>query len=521
MLQAYIPDATPLQCDDYYIRELPTGQDELIFTLSIWADEYRAIEEETLIEDREPEGVTKYRVKAFDGGDKTAQIKALLDLDDWRGTVRVNYEVSGTIADNVRAVAPTGWTVVDRTGMTGTASTELSGGSPLDLLEEFRKIYDGASYRFNQETKTVTIWDLYNGPNLGTFMTRELNLHDVQYKGKSTQFVTRLYAYGKDGLSIAEANGGIPYVENHTYSDRVICAYWQDTRYEIASNLKEAAIAHLAEIAVPERSYTCSVADLAAIDPERYSYLSFELFSQVGLIDETRSASKIMHRVCERWRYPNYPEKNNVILSNAPRRLQVQVVEALRGPINGNRLETGSIGSGKLGGGSVLESKIAPLAVTTGKLAESAVTVNKISNGAVTTVKIYDGAVTGIKVLDQAISYAKLDEQLQVFYADTIAATALFSGFLKADGSVTCSVLTASNYISVAGTPYKPGSYSVTDTNTTYSIHDSWGSSQKTVRDYAGDAIGTVSDTYNSPYLSTSSNSTPYSLSTLIPYNAD
>ena len=457
MLQAYIPDATPLQCDDYYIRELPTGQDELIFTLSIWADEYRAIEEETLIEDREPEGVTKYRVKAIDGGDKTAQIKALLDLDDWRGTVRVNYEVSGTIADNVRAVAPTGWTVIDRSGMTGTASAELTGGTPLDLLAEFRKIYDGASFRFNQETKTVTIWDLYNGPNLGTFMTRELNLHDVQYKGKSTQFVTRLYAYGKDGLSIAEANGGVPYVENHTYSDRVICAFWQDTRYEIASNLKEAAIAHLAEIAVPERSYTCSVADLAAIDPERYSYLSFELFSQVGLIDETRSASKIMHRVCERWRYPNYPEKNNVILSNAPRRIQVQVVEALRGPINGNRLETGSIGSGKLGGGSVLESKIAPLAVTTGKLAESAVTVNKISNGAVTTEKINDDAVTGNKILDKAVAFAKLSEEMQVTWTNILAANAIFSGVIYSEKSVSCSTLL------VQGHQFLPGSFSVTD----------------------------------------------------------
>ena len=470
MLQAYIPDATPLQCDDYYIRELPTGQDELIFSLSIWADEYRAIEEETLIEDREPEGVTKYRVKAIDGGDKTAQIKALLDLDDWRGTVRVNYAVSGTIADNVRAVAPTGWTVVDRSGMTGTASTELNGGSPLDLLEEFRKIYDGASYRFNQETKTVTIWDLYNGPNLGTFMTRELNLHDVQYKGKSTQFVTRLYAYGKDGLSIAEANGGIPYVENHTYSDRVICAYWQDTRYEIASNLKEAAIAHLAEIAVPERSYTCSVADLAAIDPERYSYLSFELFSQVGLIDETRSATKIMHRVCERWRYPNYPEKNNVILSNAPRRIQVQVVEALRGPINGNRLETGSIGSGKLGGGSVLESKIAPLAVTTGKLAESAVTVNKIRNGAVVEEKIATDAVTNTKIMNKAISRLKCDDEIDALFEDLIYVRDLFAEFASV-GAGDVHVLTC-DLLYIDGYKIRPYRHEIIDHNTTYGLSD-------------------------------------------------
>ena len=441
MLKAYIPDATPLNCDDYYIKELPTGIDELIFNISIWDGVYRNIEEETLIEERDGDTVTQYRVKAIDGGDKTAQIKALLVLDDWTASVQVNYAVSGTVAQNVRAVAPSGWSVVDRSGMLATATDEIPGGTPLELLQEFRNLFDGASYRFNQATKTVTIWDLFNGPNLGTFMTRELNLHDVQYKGKSTQFITRLYAYGKEGLSIASVNGGLPYVDNFTYSNRIVCGFWQDTRFEFASNLKDAAVARLAELAVPERSFNCSVADLASIDPERYSYLSFELFSQVGLIDETRSDQKIMHRVVERWRYPNYPEKNNIILSNSPRRLQVQVVEALRGPINGNRLELGSIGSGKLGSDSVLESKIK----------DSAVTVNKINNGAVTTIKIRDGAVTTIKVLDEAITLAKMWGDFQVFYSDLIATLALFTDYAKVNKALECNVLYVRNGYVVMG----------------------------------------------------------------------
>lgn len=432
MLKAYIPNATPLAVDDYYIKELPSGVDELVFNISIWDQAYRNITEETLIEDMEDGSVTQYRVKAIDGGDKYAQIKAMLVLDEWEATVEVNYEVTDDIESNVRAVAPSGWLVDNQNyDILVTATDTIPGGTPLELLMEFRKLYDGASYRFDQKTKTVTIYDMFDGPDLGTFLTRELNLHDVQYKGKSTEFITRLYAYGKEGLSIASVNDDKPYVDNFTYSNRIICGYWSDTRYEVASNLKEAAIARLAELAVPERSYNCSVADLAAIDPEKYSYLSFDLFSQVGLIDETRSDSKIMHRVVERWRYPNYPERNNVILSNAPHRIQVQVVQALKGPINGNRLETGSIGAAKIGNDAVIEAKIK----------DDSVTVNKIGNGAVTEIKIRDGAVTTNKVLDEAITLAKMWEEFQIFYSDIIAALFIYSGYIKVTGALECSVL--------------------------------------------------------------------------------
>ena len=432
MLQAYIPIAVPLPCDDYYIKELPTGLDELIFSISVWAEEYQGIAEETLIEDQEDGKTATYRVKAIDAGEDDATVKCVIDLDAWKSTVFVSYsQVGGTVAANVANVLPTGWTLSDQSSMTETADVAIDGGTALDVLEECRKVFDGASYRFDQSTKTVTIYDLYNGPNLGTFLTRELNLQSVQYKGKSTELVTRLYPYGKEGLSIAEVNSGLPYIDNFTYTDRVICAFWQDTSYEVASNLKDAAIAKLEELATPERSFTCSVADLAAIDPGKYSFLSFPLFSQVGLIDETRSANKFMHRVVERWNYPNYPEKNKVILSNAPRRIQVQVVEALKGPVNGNRISSGSIGSKKLG--------------------DDAVTVNKIKNGAVVTEKIANDAVTTDKVLNEAITIAKMWNDFQIFYSELVAAIVFVGQVADIQYSVKCSYLYVTSLINYLG----------------------------------------------------------------------
>ena len=36
-------EAVPLHIDDYYIKELASGLDELCFSLSIWDDEYQMI----------------------------------------------------------------------------------------------------------------------------------------------------------------------------------------------------------------------------------------------------------------------------------------------------------------------------------------------------------------------------------------------------------------------------------------------------------------------------------------------
>jgi hypothetical protein len=125
-------------------------------------------------------------------------------------------------------------------------------------------------------------------------------------------------------------------VENHTYSDRVICAYWKDERYTVAANLLLDAQAKIDAMAVPQRSFDLDVVDLAAVDPAKYSYLSFPLFTVVGLIDQTRGAGKVDHRVVERWRYPYLPEKNKVVLSTAAPRIQSQVQQIIQSVTNVN-----------------------------------------------------------------------------------------------------------------------------------------------------------------------------------------
>lgn len=327
----------PLHVDDYYVRELASGLDELCFTITIWDDQYPMIQEESSIYEQSDGKGAYYLVKAIDAGGETASVKCQIDIDDWKSALVLDYESgSNTFPQIVTAVKPTGWAVNNESGITGARTIRLSAATPYDVLEHCRSTFSGATYRFDNVNKIVTLKNLKTGPNLGAFVTRDLNLKENNYKGKSTGFATRLYAYGKDDMSFASINGGLPYVDDHTYSDRVICSYWKDERYTIPQNLLADAKAKLAEMAIPQRSFDCDVIDLAKTNPEKYSEQDFVLFSFVGLIDQTRSGTKINHQIVELWRYPYMPQNNKVVLSTVAPRIQSQVTQIVQSITNTN-----------------------------------------------------------------------------------------------------------------------------------------------------------------------------------------
>ena len=320
----------PIQNTEYYIRELANGLDEVIFTLSVWDPIYQILAEEDDIVDR---GGQRYLVKQIDGGAVTAKIICQLDLDEWRSTLSVGYDSgSKTVRQQIEAVAPAGWTVQDLSG--SSIQRTLHGDlTPLQVCQECTGVYQ-VYIRWNTKTKVVRIYPKAMSDPVGSFATRELNLKEINYKGKSNNFATRLYAYGKDGLSFSDINDGKPYVDNNTYSSRVICAYWQDDRYEVEQNLLDDAIEKLALLAVPERSYDCAIVDLQATNPELYNNLDFSLFTTATLIDDIKNTA-INYQVVERHVWPYHPDQNDVIFDNSPLKITTEVVriqDALENP---------------------------------------------------------------------------------------------------------------------------------------------------------------------------------------------
>lgn len=315
MLKLLSDSNAVLNVDDFYIREQTSGLDELIFTMSIYDENYPHVLEEAVIEYEQP-----YLVKAIDAGADTAKVKCQLDLDALKATLTVGYSNgSNTLYGTVSGVLPAGWTFLDNSG--STISRTIEGNyTPLEVIQACVDTY-GVVFRFDIKNKIVRAYTLTNFQPIGSFASRELNLTEINYKGKSTDFYTRLYAYGKDGLSFADINNGLPYVDYNEYSDKVICAYWQDDRYTVAENLLAAAQEAVKSGGTPQRSYECSVYDLAATNPEMYSWQDFSLFSVVKLIDDIKGIS-LNYQVVERQVYPYYPEKNVVTLSSTAPKIQ-------------------------------------------------------------------------------------------------------------------------------------------------------------------------------------------------------
>lgn len=310
-----------LRIDDYYVKKMYSGLDELIFEISIWDDQYPLIVEEAQIRDR---GGQVYSVKAIDGGGETAKIKCQLDLDELKATMLVPYtNGSATMAATVQGVLPGTWTLQDHSGNILQRTIEFSGATPFDVLERCKEVYN-VVFRYDNFNRQVHAYAVNSGTYAGAFASMALNLKEINYKGKSTDFVTRLYPYGKDGLSISSVNNGVPYIDNNNYSSKIVCGYWQDDRYTVAENLLADAQTMLAELAQPSRSYSCTVMDLAKTNPGLYNFQQFDLLSKVLLLDDTRKTA-VLHQVVEYWEYPYYPEKNEVILSTTPPKIQSQI----------------------------------------------------------------------------------------------------------------------------------------------------------------------------------------------------
>lgn len=319
----------PLNFDDYYIQEVYGGKDAAGFTLPLDHPDYQYLFEETPLIDTETK--QRYLIKAIDEGQTAVNIKAELDLDELSRDMFLNYtNGSDTVVNTISKALPDGWTVQDHAYFNQRRTIELEAATPLDVIDACPDTYN-VVFRFDNNARVIHIYNPDSEEISGVFLTDELNLKSVNFKGKSSGFATRLYAKGKDSLTFAGINGGKDYVEDFSYSDKVISVYWKDERYTIAENLLADAKKRLKSMAVPQQSYTCGVMDLARARENQegkndniYSFLEFKLYQNVVLLDRRRNR-RITHTVAGIKRYPKYPEKNEVTLSTVAPSIQNSV----------------------------------------------------------------------------------------------------------------------------------------------------------------------------------------------------
>lgn len=247
-----------------------------------------------------------------------SSVTAELDIDALKGRVWQTFAPGSLMFIDIlsRALDGTvGWTVRGADVIPGRRSPNLNDVDRWGILEHLQNAtMFGVTYDIDNKNRILTIDRpaVSHNTATGVYFTDELNLTDCNYKGSSADLCTRLYAYGKDGLAIALYNGGREYVENYTYTNKVIAKIWRDDRFTDPESLRDAAIEKLKTMAVPSGSFTCKIIDLAEAKPDVYGrLLSCDLYDVVTLIQRMQGTS-MDYRIVEYKEYPDAPELNEV-----------------------------------------------------------------------------------------------------------------------------------------------------------------------------------------------------------------
>ena len=196
--------------------------------------------------------------------------------------------------------------------------------SAWDVLQDVLKTYL-CECTIDSIQKVVNIYETI-GQDRGAYIMERLNLRKLTYKADTYDFYTRIYPIGKDGIT-PEILLGVPYIDNHQYSDKVISRYWKDERYTVTTSLIEDATARLAEASRPYVAYQADVVDLAA-QTDEYDVLAFGIGDTVTLVSKTENV-KEKQRIVKLTEYPKQPEKNTCELSSTSKTF-AQVQEATK-----------------------------------------------------------------------------------------------------------------------------------------------------------------------------------------------
>ena len=322
MLKVYSNgDIFPLVLDgaSWYVTHVYNGYDILTFEIDDSIDVYSKIAEEVKIETEN----NRYVVKKVSEHGNILEVEAHIDLDEWRISVLTDARWTNALLLRVlNDIKPSNWKIVGAGNYTKATTVEEQEGAawavvtPIEVLDKLSEVY-GCVFNFDAINRTITVINPDSFTPSGQFISDEVNLKSIGFDGDSSNFATRLYAYGKKDevtgkpLTFASINDGKEYVEDNTYSDKIISVGWSDERYIVKENLLADAKAKLKELAYPIRSYTCDVVNFND---------DIWLYKVVQLLDRKRNIS-VNHQVVEYREYPDSPYLDVVTLSAVAPRL--------------------------------------------------------------------------------------------------------------------------------------------------------------------------------------------------------
>lgn len=320
------------------------------------------------------------------------------------------------------------WTYVNNSQETKRRTVRKDNGTIMDVLSIVKSVYE-VELEFDTINKIVYVWDR-RGEDRGAFFTNQHDMSDFTIQSTSYDFITRLYPFGMNDsngnpINISSVNDGKTYIENHTWSDKIVSAIWIDQRYSIPQNLKDDAIDKLAELAIPARSYSCK---LLSLDKKE-----LQIGDTITFIDSLKKTRE-KQRVVVITEYPDKPEETTVQLANT--RLSFtdkqQAMEEAARLIDNNTDDAGVItyareaGSGGGGGGGDIPDPLTLGKIIVGELEAENINATDIKTDYAT---VGEGTIATLHSTDIDTDYITAD----AIQTTDITVSGAYIGFLTSE----------------------------------------------------------------------------------------
>ena len=428
-----------------YIEEtLKTGLKTLSFSISSTHPLASKIEEEGYLQTADSEFVIKEYNKT---SNDFYEVFAKDNIEELEGTPLQKFEaltnsVEGTVGLALAHV-PT-WSFEDLSGITKRRTLRKENGTVYDIIDYCRSVY-GVEIEYRTLEKKVIIHNK-RGTDRGVFLTNEHDMSQFQVQSTSYDFITRLYPYGADDengnpINISSVNGGLTYIDDNRYSDKVVAAIWIDQRYKIPQNLLDDAREKLYELAQPAHSYSATVITLGIRDIKIGDTVTF--MDSLKKTREKQRVVKITH-------YPFEPEKDKVELSNTKLSFadKIAALDSAAQLIDDNTDDAGNItyaekagtGGGGGGGGEIPD----PLKVN--KIIAAEADLGKVTASDITSTDLFanNGEIVNLKSADAVIKKLEADDIKAKFgiQTDSITVTGAYIGTLTNDNFTSNSIST-------------------------------------------------------------------------------
>lgn len=178
------------------------------------------------------------------------------------GTVEpVEWTDASAGAAMTNVLSLTGWSV-GTVEPTHTRTWDMEEGSPLECLRKIALAY-GGDLRFDNKNRVVHLVAFDGRRNSATF-TWGRGLLESRKVVDSSELFTRIWGVNTRGVTMAEANGGVPYVEDFTYTTEVRSRVMRFGPTVSPARMRSLCLAALVRLGRPKVSYELSLADLSA-----------------------------------------------------------------------------------------------------------------------------------------------------------------------------------------------------------------------------------------------------------------